>query len=327
MAPRKLLTAKQQAVLDERTRQDDHSESRGFVVNSRLTVWELIARKVSQCEEVYAEDYRTKVRNDPVLNRRLGGLTEQQYLIVCLVGTTSRDGLHAPNTIGDGIFRRFTMNSPLEFALRLSISARYEWAESQWFGSPPGELFRPILHAVAARDFEAAHHLASTYPAVIEKPLDLDYASVYTAVVALLRQDRELLEAAIGKFKKTNPAYVKAINAVMLAVASGSAGDFAEAFKKMLSVYRRYMYDDDLYGLVDPHAHGLYELCRRFSPDVVQEFDAQRKLPWDREYFAWSSEIDNVTEFYETDAIPEIMHPLLLKFEPMPWGIDVRQRW
>ena len=84
---------------------------------------------------------------------------------------------------------------------------------------------------------------------------------------------------------------------------------------------------DIIYGLIDPHVHGLYELCQRFSPEVVQEFDTQRKLPWDREYYEWSSGIDDIKEFYDVDAIPEVMHPWLLKFEPMPWGIEVRNRW
>ena len=328
MAPNKLLTAKQQAVLTERTDRDDQSEGRGRVPSSRLTVWELISKKVSRCEQESAENYRSKVlRENTVQNRRFGGLTEQQYFVVCLVGERSKDGMFAPNCIGDGIYRRFTMNSPLEFALRLSISARYEWAKSQWHGGAPGELFRPILHAVAARDFEAAKHLASIYPPVIEKPSDLQYASIYTATIALLRQDRPLLESAVETFTKSAPAYVKAIKAVMLAVVSGSASGFAEGLNKMLSAYKRYMYGDDLYGLIDPHAHGLYELCYRFSPDVVHEFDTQRKLPWDCEYHAWSESVDHVSDHFDRDAIPELMHPLLLNFSPLPWGADVRKRW
>jgi len=118
MASRKLLTAKQQRDLEERSRLDDHSESRGHQVNSRLTVWELISRNVSQCEAVYAEDYRTKVQNHSVLNRRLGGLSEQEYFVTCLTSAGGgRVGLTAPHCIGDGIYRRLTMNSPLEFAL------------------------------------------------------------------------------------------------------------------------------------------------------------------------------------------------------------------
>lgn len=326
MPERKLLTAKQQTVLDEQTRRDEHSAGRGRVVNNQLTVWELIERNVLRANAEANEEYRSAVlREGTVANRRFGGLTEEQNFTRHLSG--GGKGLSAPASIGDGIYRRFTMSSPLEFALRLSITSRYQWATSQWFGHPPGELFRPILHAVAARDFEAANHLASTYPPIIEKPLDLQYSAQYTAVVALLRQDRELLEQAIAKFKKTNPAYIKAINGVMVAVASGSANDFAEAFKKMLSGYRQYMFGDELYGLIDPHAHGLFDLCRRFSPDVVKDFDTQRKLPWDREYFDWASRIDDIVCHFQIDKIPDIMRPLLLQFEPIPWGKDVLSRW
>jgi len=181
--------------------------------------------------------------------------------------------------------------------------------------------------ATLSHDFEVAHHLASTHPVFIEKPLDCLYADVYSGIVALVHKDKALLDTAVNQFLKTDPAYVKAIKSAIGAVASGSAVDFSTALNKMLSAYNRYMYGDELYCLIDPHAHGLYELCRRFSPDIVREFDVERKLPWDREYFEWLSTVDDISEHIDTAAIPEVMHPLIVTFQPIPWGAAVRERW
>ena len=219
------------------------------------------------------------------------------------------------------------MNSPVEFALRLAFSARYEWAYAQFCGGPPGEIFRPILHASASRDFETAQQLASIHPTVIKRPADQLYSDVYAGVVALALEDRTLLKGAVEQAKKSNSSYVKAINAVVKAVAEDSAPDFSVAMNKVLSGYKRYMFGDDLYGLIDPHAHGLYELCKRFSPDVVVEFDVDRKLPWDREYFKWISNLNNVADHLEADKIPDQVRPLLFEFQPLSWGPKVRERW
>jgi hypothetical protein len=114
---------------------------------------------------------------------------------------------------------------------------------------------------------------------------------------------------------------------VLRAVAENSALDFVERMNKMLSAYRRYMYGDEIYGLIDPHAMGLFELCRRFSPKVVEEFDVERKLPWDRGYFAWSQQVDDISVHFDVEAVPPLIRPYLFDFEPIPWGEELRANW
>lgn len=60
---------------------------------------------------------------------------------------------------------------------------------------------------------------------------------------------------------------------------------------------------------------------------MVADFDVESKLPWDREYFTWSQDVDDLSVHYGVDSIPEVMRPFLLNFEPIPWGPDVLASW
>lgn len=316
MAKLKSLNTKQQATIEQRL----ESNADAPYQNAAATVWELIARKTRAAEEDSKEAMARP-------HRRFRDLNEQQLLLVNATGERSHDGLFPPKCIGDGILRRFTMDSPVELALRLSIGARFHWAETQWSGNNyHDELFRPILQAVAARDFTAAEKLAAISPPVIENPNTRSYAAIFTGVCGLMKHDCQLLNTALSLFPKTDPAYIKAIKSVLQAVADESAEDFAAGMNKMLSAYRRYMFNDELYGLIDPHALDNYELCRQFSTSLVDDFDVERKLPWDREYFRWSQEVNDISDQFDGD-VPEVIRPYLLDFEPISWGKEVLANW
>ena len=316
MSNHKLLSSKQQAIIDERRERISHGDR-----NASDSVWELIRRKTIAADELW---------KDPIwrTHRRFASLSDDQVRVVCLTGKTAGDGLFAPECIGDGIFRRFSMSSPMELALRLSIGARYHWASAQWNGNDShDELFRPILHAIAARDFTAAEMLASLSTPVIANPNNRAYAAVFTGVCALLKADHQLLQDALKAFPKSVPAYVKAIQSVLEAVANRSSKEFTEGMKKMLSAYRRYMFGDELYGLIDPHAMGLFELCRRYAPEVVADFDVAGNLPWDREYFLWTQQTNDIRDHFEVSSVPDVMRPYILDFKPIAWGQAVLANW
>ena len=190
------------------------------------------------------------------------------------------------------------------------------------------ELWRPLLHAVAAHDFAVANRVLDLSPAVITKPNDRAYAAVFTGVYGLMRRDGHLLQHAVLEANKRKPAaYVKSINLVLEAVATESASLFATGMNNMLSCYPRYMYSDEVYRLVDPHAIGLYELCRSYSPQVVADFDTSRKLPWDQGYYEWLQTCDDITVHFEEDAVPEELRSLLIELEPLQWGAGVREKY
>ncbi len=312
MSDRTQLSSKQQSIVEEHLERDARTPRK----NASASVWELITRKTLAADELLKDPLWKK-------HRRFASLPDDQLQVICLTGKRSGDGLFPPDCIGDGILRRFALNSPLELALRLSIGARYQWASGQWNGNcNHDELWRPILQAIAARDFTAAKHLADMAKLDHQPP-----APILTGVTSLLRKDHHLLQSATVPSTKKDPAYIKAIKSVLKAVADGSAADFANAMNEMLSAYRRYMFGDELYGLVDPHALGLYELCRRFDPLVVAEFDLGRKLPWDQEYHGWSQQIADISDHFNVTDVPETIGRFLFRFETIPWGKQVLANW
>ncbi len=207
-------------------------------------------------------------------------------------------GFFAPDCFRAGMCRRFAMDSPIELALRLSIAARYQWLQTQFSGNDPvDELWRPYLQAVAAHDFAVANRILDLSPPMIDKPNNRAYAAVFAGLHALAKRDEALLRQAIDQSKKGKPkAYVKAISLVLESAAESSAALFAEGLNKMLSSYPKYVYGDEIYSLVDPHAIGLYETCRVYSSDLVAEFDTGRKLPWDSEYYSWLQSCDTIAD-------------------------------
>jgi len=221
------------------------------------------------------------------------------------------------------------MDSPLELALRLSIGARYEWVQTQYSGNDDiDDLWRPLLQAVAAHDFAIGNRILELSPAVIPKPNDRASAAVFTGVYALMKRDGDLLQQAVDEASRRKPpAYLKSISLVLEAVAAGSTALFATSINKMLSSYPGYMWRDDIYRLVDPHAIGIYELCRLYSPRAVGDFDTTRKLPWDREYHEWLQTCDDITVHFEKDRVPDEVRSLVVELQPLEWAAQVRKNW
>jgi hypothetical protein len=230
--------------------------------------------------------------------------------------------LTPPECFRAAFARRFAFDSPVELALRLSIAARYEWLEAQISANYQiDELFRPLLHAVAAHDFAAAERIAELPPPVIDQPNNRDYALILSALVGLVREDDALLQQATTAMAKRKPlAYVKAIQRALGVVADGSSEKFAEALTKMLAAYPKYMYDDEVYRLVDPHATGLFELCRRYRPELVDTFDVNRGLPWDAGYYEWLTTCDDISCHLDREAVPADIRPQIVDLQPLEWA-------
>ncbi len=309
----KLLSAEQRASVERVMENPD-------AYDARMSVWQLIDRKSQWRPEI-----ATEMRRHP----RFATLPEEQLRIVAVIGQTSGDGLFAPDCFRAGMCRRFAMDSPIELALRLSIAARYQWLQTQFSGNDPvDELWRPYLQAVAAHDFAVANRILDLSPPMIDKPNNRAYAAVFAGLHALAKRDEALLRQAIDQSKKGKPkAYVKAISLVLESAAESSAALFAEGMNKMLSSYPKYVYGDEIYSLVDPHAIGLYETCRVYSSDLIAEFDTGRKLPWDSEYYSWLQSCDTIADHLDRNAVPLELRPLLLELKSLEWGPAVRANW
>lgn len=309
----KSLNAKQQLLVQQYLANPDQPEG-------GMTVWQVIERKSECCQEI-AEHLRR--------DSRFAALPADQLRIIALIGETSGDGIYPPGCLPAGVCRRFSMDSPVELALRLSLAARYQFVAAQFSeNSPFDELWRPALLAVASHDFAAADRILHLCSPVIEKPNNRAYAAIFTALCAIMAKDATMLESAIAEAqKRKSPAYVSSINLVLAAVAAGSASQFAHGVAKMLRNFKTYMYRDDLYGLLDPFAIGLYEACRLYSPDIVTEFNVSSDLPWDGGYVAWLQTCDDITAHFNRAAVPAELRPLIVDLQVLEWGRQVRENW
>ncbi len=246
-----------------------------------------------------------------------------------MIGQTSGDGLFCSrllsrwnvSSVRNGFAHR-TRAAPVD-------SGAVPVATNTVFGNDPvDELWRPYLQAVAAHDFAVANRILDLSPPMIDKPNNRAYAAVFAGLHALAKRDEALLRQAIDQSKKGKPkAYVKAISLVLESAAESSAALFAEGMNKMLSSYPKYVYGDEIYSLVDPHAIGLYETCRVYSSDLIAEFDTGRKLPWDSEYYSWLQSCDTIADHLDRNAVPLELRPLLLELKSLEWGPAVRANW
>jgi hypothetical protein len=305
MASTKLSKA-QQAVIDRVLSNPDQE-------HPCRSVWEILAETPQLAEHSF-----------PVLRNHgaFAGIPDEQIRLVCYVSQPGANGLVMPDCLVGGIARRFTLNAPVEFALRISLAARYAWLDMQCDRNAyPDELFRPLLHAAAAHDFGAIVRIVSWPEEAWQKPNNKDYALILDALIGLIRGDQKRLQQATTLMAKRKPsAYVKAIQQTLIAVAANSPEAFADSLEAMLKAYPRYMYNDDVYRLIDPHAIGLYELVRQHRPDVAKAFDTNHALPWDTGYYEWLQTCQDIAPYYERDRVPEVIRSHVVDLEPLAWG-------
>jgi hypothetical protein len=275
-------------------------------------------------------------RHDPtescnILARRFPTWTSEQLQSLVRV---ENPYLRSMEAIRRGIARRIALNSPAELATFLSLGARYEWAlEGHPRKVPVVERerhFLPILQAAAANDFDLIHRFAQSAllaPAI--KPRVKEYGPVYGGVLALALNDAEELRRSVSSMDKCKPkAYVAGLFETLRGAASGSPEQVATGLNKVLKAYPKYMMDDGILRLVDPHAHGLYVLCRRFSEDLTSQFDCQRSPPWDAEFLAWWETDQKPLEGVNLASIDPEAHRVLIELkDPLWWDADEAAAW
>ncbi|OYP35200.1 hypothetical protein [Rhodopirellula sp. MGV] len=304
------LTAKVNRIVNE------HLD--GEISGGWRSVWKVLAEEI---ERVTAQDDDTLklVRQ----NRLHEALSDDQWLVAKFSMCSPLDPL---NAISDGICRRLWKDSNVELALRLSFSARHHWVASHFAGALD-ELWRPMLMALAAHDHLALNRLIELWQRSNEKPSSRSYAQICDALQAIVTGDRDLLCQTVGTFAKGNrPAYVSSVREVICSIANRDAGRFAEGMNRMLRSYRSYMFGDDVMGLIDPHAVGLYELAHKRIPEVTASFDVQQKLPWDREYFQWLQNCDDIQDCFEPFDAPDWMRHSIFEMDGLEWALSVRAK-
>lgn len=283
------------------------------------SVWQILEDHASHKDELM-ETART--------NRRYSNLSEEQWRLVNFVDAPC--GLDSPGVIADGVCRRLIKDEPVELALRLSIGARIQWIECQTNGnSNYDDLWRPMLMAAAAHDIFALVRIAALWCSNRNrKPNNLACAAICDALVAINAADADGIQLAIVEARKRKcPKYLDSINTIIASADTGDTDAFNAGVSRMLSSFKQYMFGDEIYGIIDPFATGIYELVREYSPATVEKFNTGRKLPWDTEYWTWIRDVRDIQERYEQIDLPPLIHQAVFEMAGLEWAEGVRQNW
>jgi hypothetical protein len=117
-----------------------------------------------------------------------------------------------------------------------------------------------------------------------------DTRTIYNGVHAILRgEDSELEKLRRKRVSEKKPAWIRGIVACLQGIVTGDSSRVAFGIEQHLDGFRKGFRIDRLEKIISLEAHGLYRLAERIDGGLVRDFDTERRIPWDREFHAWSS--------------------------------------
>jgi len=287
-----------------------------------LSTQDLLLRGAESCDSVGETEEWSAMRSWP----RYDHLGENEWKLVWFCDSP---GLEPTATIQDGIIRRVLKESPAELASRLAVGARIHALTTQTSANDHfDELWRNVLNAATASDWFAVERLLDLWSSKDEKPNDRTYALICDSLTAIYHGDVKDLESHAEKMRNRNAfAYCKAIMNAFVAIADGDHEAYRDAIAKMLRGYKSYMFGDEIEGLIDVHALGLFQISARFNPEITAAFDTAHRLPWDSEYFNWSTTISGLDDYFDFPKVPDWLETHLVGMERLDWGEKIRRQW
>lgn len=290
--------------------------------NARFSTDSLLVRNAEACDAIGQTEEWSVMRSWP----RYDHLGENEWRMLWFCDSPGTTPLA---TISDGIIRRILKESPAELGSRLAVGARIHALTTQSSANDHfDELWRNVLNAATACDWFAVERLLDLWNGTNEKPNNRTYALICDALTALFHGDVEALQAHTAKMRGRKAfAYCKAIMNALVAIADGEPDAFRDGVVKMVRGYKNYMFGDEIDGLIDVHAVGLFHMSARFNPAITASFENQHRLPWDREYFEWSTTIGGLDDYFDFPKVPDWLEPHLVRMEKIEWGDKIRRQW
>src|SRR5262245_3084177 len=191
-----------------------------------------------------------------------------------------------------GVARRLTLDDPAELGRFLSMNSRIAFL---WYGDIPDnddEFLRvwDVLRGLAARDLQVVRALVKS----ATFPLKRGYTPtvlLYNGVNAVLKKDWPFLRS----FEPTLSArkvsrWYSAAYLCLRGILQKSPEVVAEGLDNLLRARSPWSGagETPTKRVICLEAHGLYELARGVSPELVSAFDVDRPLPWDRGFHDWA---------------------------------------
>ena len=195
--------------------------------------------------------------------------------------------VYGENLLDRGVARRIQTGDPEELEAALSLSARLEWENACYPGQPWGTSYPNVwiaLRGLAAGDIEVAQAiLRARCHDRGHKPT----VTIYDAVEAIVMKDRPAQARLTPKIAKCKaPDCYRAILETLDGIIEADSPSVAAGLERVVATFRR----QELFAyetIISFYAHALAELAYWVSPKLLADFEVDRPLPWDREYYHW----------------------------------------
>ena len=211
------------------------------------------------------------------------------------------------NLVARGVARRIVTGNPEELEAALSLSARFYWVGTCYPGQPWGASYPNVwtaLSGLAAGDIEVAQAiLRARCHDRGHKPTVL----IYDAVEAIVMKDRPAQARLAPKIADCRvPDCFRAILETLHGIIETDSPSVARGLERVLATFRRQELLD-YEAIISFHAHALAELAYWVSPKLLADFEVDRPLAWDREYFHWLRRTPRSTAYRDLSAYSSLL--------------------
>jgi hypothetical protein len=292
-----------------------------FMENQRgaLSLHDIAEERKRECSELITER----------LPGEYPGRSVEEYTAQALIGWLSWF------LVERGIARRLTFDDPAELATCAILEGRFEWMTS--YDVREDNCYPRIwavLRALGARDFVVAKKFTETLRFPIRKG-HRDIVPLYNSLFAVLKHDWKYLRSLVPTLRERKPAlWIGAMYPCLIGVAEGSPSLVAEGLNEMYRTCRR----RDAHALektIYLEMHGMYELCRWVSPELVSEFDVNQPFPWDKAYCEFLRRCDEPAMNIHLETVSPVLHNWVTTLSTPYWwrpvdpeaGAEFQRQW
>lgn len=225
------------------------------------------------------------------------------------------------NLLDRGVARRFLTGDPEELEAALSLIARLGWENTCYPGQPSGTSYANVwkaLHGLASGDIEVAKTILRTRwhgGGGGHKPT----VTIYDAALAIVMKDRPAQARITPKIACCKaPDCYRAILETLDGIIQADSPSVAAGLERVLATFRRQeLFDYET--IISLQAHALAELAYWVSPKLLADFEVDRPLPWDREYYHWLRRKPRSTAYRDLSRYSSVLNRWVHDLEEPDW--------
>lgn len=225
-----------------------------------------------------------------------------------------------------GIARRIANDEPAELARSVSLYARLElWSGTRDECDNYLNFSHDMLLALSAGDTYAIQKFAAVVPNFAGNG-PWESRALHNGVIAAVTRDEQQLRKTVDEFNswKSPKKYLSCLYTALTGLLQRDPLLVNEGISSFLKVSRKLHQDDKILKVISLEAHGIYELCRWYSPDLVAAFDHAQALPWDGQLCEWVASSTDKQPFHDVSSLSPILQKWLVD---LPIYDGLRHDW